>query len=51
MEPLRFSMNEIVASRIILLEKMFNLPSTNNKRLSSASLSKTEVSNRRMSLS
>ena len=38
-------MNEIVASRIILFETMFNLSSPNNKRLLSASLSKTEKSN------
>ena len=44
-------MNEIVASRIILFETMFNLSSPNNKRLLSASLSKTEKSNSGMSLS
>ena len=43
------SMKEILASRIILFETMFNLPSLYKKRL--ASLSKIEKSKRGISLS
>ena len=51
MKLLCFSMNDIVASRIILSEIMFNLSSPKNKRLINALLSKTEKSNSGMHLS
>ena len=49
MEPLSFSINEIVASKIILFETMFGFLSPNNKRLPSVLLSNTERSNNGMS--